>query len=36
LLSTRRWQSGGAWMKYGALQYYECVGEDLTAKENMG
>lgn len=24
------------WMKYGALEYYECVGEDLNAKKGMG
>ena len=24
------------WKKYGALEYYECVGDDLTVKKNMG
>ncbi|HEX2919804.1 MAG TPA: DUF1428 domain-containing protein [Bacteroidales bacterium] len=25
-----------AWMRHGALSYYECMGEDLTAKEMGG
>lgn len=25
-------KAGKVWMKYGALQYVECVGEDLKAK----
>lgn len=25
-----------AWMKFGALAYYECMGDDLKAKESMG
>jgi uncharacterized protein YbaA (DUF1428 family) len=24
------------WMKYGALQYFECVGDDLKTKEGCG
>lgn len=28
-------QGAKIWMKYGALGYYECVGDDLTA-QNMG
>lgn len=24
------------WMKYGALSYFECVGEDLGVKNGMG
>lgn len=24
------------WMKYGALQYFECVGDDLTVPGGMG
>ena len=24
------------WMKYGALEYYECVGDDLNTKKGMG
>ena len=24
------------WMKYGALQYFECVGDDLKAKKGCG
>lgn len=24
------------WMKYGALNYFECVGEDLGVKKGMG
>jgi uncharacterized protein YbaA (DUF1428 family) len=24
------------WMKHGALQYFECVGEDLKVKKNAG
>ncbi|MEX1997910.1 MAG: DUF1428 family protein [Candidatus Andersenbacteria bacterium] len=24
------------WMKYGALEYYECIGDDLEAKEMGG
>lgn len=31
---TRKWQSLGAkiWCEYGALDYYECVGDDLNIK----
>lgn len=25
-----------SWMKHGALDYYECVGEDLRVKKGMG
>lgn len=24
------------WKKYGALEYYECIGDDLSVKEDMG
>jgi uncharacterized protein YbaA (DUF1428 family) len=24
------------WKKYGALEYFECVGDDLRVKKNMG
>ena len=24
------------WMKYGALEYFECVGDDLKVKKGMG
>ena len=24
------------WKKYGALEYFECVGDDLKVKEHMG
>lgn len=26
--------AGKIWMKYGALKYYECVGDDLNAKQS--
>jgi uncharacterized protein YbaA (DUF1428 family) len=34
----RRWLLGGAkvWKKYGALDYYECVGDDLAVQHGMG
>lgn len=25
-----------AWMKYGALSYFECVGDDLAVQKGMG
>lgn len=25
-------EAGKVWKKYGALEYYECVGDDMTAK----
>jgi len=25
-----------AWMKHGALQYFECIGDDLKVKKGMG
>ncbi len=25
-----------AWMKHGALQYFECIGDDLKIKKGMG
>ena len=28
--------AGKAWMKYGALQYTECVGEDLNSAKKSG
>ena len=27
---------GKVWMEYGALEYYECVGDDLNVKWGMG
>lgn len=29
-------EGAAAWMKYGALQYFECVGEDLVTKDMGG
>jgi uncharacterized protein YbaA (DUF1428 family) len=29
-------EAGKIWMKYGALQYVECVGEDLKSAEKWG
>jgi len=29
-------QAGKVWMEHGALEYRECVGEDLPAKPTMG
>lgn len=25
-----------SWMKHGALEYFECIGDDLKAKKHMG
>jgi uncharacterized protein YbaA (DUF1428 family) len=38
LASYRRMARLGAriWKEYGALEYYECVGDDLAAKWGMG
>ncbi len=27
-------KGAAAWMKYGALQYFECMGEDLVTKRH--
>ena len=29
-------KAGNIWKEYGALEYYECVGDDLAAKWGLG
>lgn len=38
LAAYRRMAKWGlrTWMKYGALQYFECVGDDLNVQEGCG
>lgn len=34
-MSIKKWQKEGrdSWMKHGALQYFECKGDDLKPQE---